>query len=238
MLVELQGQIEKITYASDETGFTIVKLKVDDRKNLVTVVGNLAAPMVGEILRMKGEWVNHPRYGEQFKLVHYETDMPASVHGIGKYLGSGLIKGIGPVMAKRIVERFGEKTLEVIENEIARLAEVEGVGKKRIKMIEKAWAEQKEIRGVMIFLQAHGVSSGYATKIFQQYGSKSIEAVKRNPYHIATDVFGIGFITADRIAEELGFTKDSALRAEAGIIYVLNQLTEEGHVYYPYEPLM
>ena len=182
--------------------------------------------------------MNHPRYGEQFKLVHYETDMPASVHGIGKYLGSGLIKGIGPVMAKRIVERFGEKTLEVIENEIARLAEVEGVGKKRIKMIEKAWAEQKEIRGVMIFLQAHGVSSGYATKIFQKYGSKSIEAVKRNPYHLATDVFGIGFITADRIAEKLGFTKDSALRAEAGIIYVLNQLAEEGHVYYPYEPLM
>ncbi len=238
MCAELQGQIEKITYTNEKTGFTIAKLKVAARRNLVTVVGNVAAPMVGEILRLKGEWVNHPKYGEQFKIAYYKTEIPTSVYGIGKYLGSGLIKGIGPIMAKRIVERFHERTLEVIENDIGRLAEVEGVGKKRIKMIEKGWAEQKEIREVMIFLQAHGVSSGYATKIFKRYGNKSIDAVKKNPYHLATDVFGIGFVTADQIAEKLGFTKDSALRAEAGIIYVLNQLADEGHTYYPYEPLM
>jgi exodeoxyribonuclease V alpha subunit len=238
MLTELHGQIEKITYASEETGFTIAKVRVDDRKDLVTVVGNLVAPMVGEILKMEGEWVNHPRYGEQFKIVQYKTEIPASVYGVGKYLGSGLIKGIGPVMAKRIVEKFGERTLEVIDKNIEKLAEVEGVGPKRIKMIKKGWDEHKEIREVMIFLQAHGISSGYATKIFKQYGSKSIDVVKQNPYHLATEVFGIGFVTADRIAEKLGFAKDSELRAEAGITYVLNQLADEGHVYYPYEPLM
>jgi exodeoxyribonuclease V alpha subunit len=238
MLTELHGQIEKITYASEETGFTIAKVRVDDRKDLVTVVGNLVAPMVGEILKMEGEWVNHPRYGEQFKIVQYKTEIPASVYGVGKYLGSGLIKGIGPVMAKRIVEKFGERTLEVIDKNIEKLAEVEGVGQKRIKMIKKGWDDHKEIREVMIFLQAHGISSGYATKIFKQYGSKSIDVVKQNPYHLATEVFGIGFVTADRIAEKLGFAKDSELRAEAGITYVLNQLADEGHVYYPYEPLM
>jgi len=238
MFAELEGQIEKITYTSVETGFTIAKVKVDGHRGLVTVVGNIAAPTVGEIIKMKGEWVNHPRYGEQFKIAHYDTKIPASVYGIGKYLGSGLIKGIGPVMAERIVEKFGKETLEVIEQQVDRLAEVEGIGRKRVRMIRRAWAEQKEIREVMIFLQSHGVSSGYATKIFKRYGRKSIEVVKQNPYTLATDVFGIGFVTADGIAEKLGFAKDSELRAEAGILYVLSQLAEEGHVYYPYEPLV
>jgi len=238
MLVELEGQLERITYANEETGFTIAKVKVHDRKELVTVVGNLAAPTPGEVIAMKGEWVNHPRYGEQFKIIHYKTQTPASVQGIGKYLGSGLIKGIGPVMAKRIVEKFGKETLEVIENRVEKLAEVEGVGKKRIQMIKRAWAEQKDIREVMIFLQSHGVSSGYATKIFKHYGSRSIEMVKQNPYLLATDVFGIGFVTADSIAEKLGFARDAELRAEAGILYVLNQLVEDGHVYFPYERLV
>lgn len=238
MFNELEGQIEKITYTSMETGFTIAKVKVDGHRGLVTVVGNIAAPTVGEIINMKGEWVNHPRYGEQFKIAHYHTKTPASVDGIGKYLGSGLIKGIGPVMAQRIVEKFGKETLEVIEQQVDRLAEVEGIGRKRIIMIRRAWAEQKEIREVMIFLQSHGVSSGYATKIFKRYGRKSIEVVKQNPYALATEVFGIGFVTADSIAGKLGFAKDSELRVEAGILYVLVQLAEEGHVYYPYEPLV
>jgi len=164
--------------------------------------------------------------------------VPADVHGIQKYLGSGLIKGIGQVMAKRFVKKFGKQTLDVIEQDIQRLLEVEGIGKKRIEMIGKAWADQKEIRQVMIFLQSHGVSSGYATKIFKQYGNESISVVKENPYRLATDIFGIGFITADKIAEKLGFAKDSELRAEAGILYVLHQLADDGHVYYPYEPLV
>ncbi len=238
MYVSLKGQIERITYTNDENGYTVAKVKVSGRKDLVTVVGTLLMPIPGEVIEMKGNWMNHPRYGEQFKVEHYKSLVPASVYGIEKYLGSGLIKGIGPIMAGRIVKKFGEETLEVIENEIEKLAEVDGIGKKRIEMVKKAWEDQKEIREVMIFLQTHGVGSGYATKIFKQYGSRSIQVVKENPYRLATDIFGIGFISADRIAEKLGFARDSELRAEAGILYVLHQLADEGHVYYPYEPLV
>jgi exodeoxyribonuclease V alpha subunit len=187
---------------------------------------------------MRGEWVNHPKFGEQFKVVESKTTVPATVYGIRKYLGSGLIKGLGPVMAGRIVKKFGEQTLDVIENEIQKLSRVNGIGKKRIGMIQKAWDEQKEIRDVMLFLQSHEISSGYATKIFKQYGNRSIAVVTDNPYRLATDIFGIGFVIADRIASKLGFPKDSPLRVEAGILYVLNQLSDEGHVFYPYEPLI
>ena len=238
MLTDLQGQIERITYTNEENGYTIAKLKVYGRRDLVTVVGNFMAPMPGEILKMQGEWANHPKFGEQFKVVYYKSLVPASVAGVEKYLGSGLIKGIGPVMAKRIVKKFEKETLDIIEQEVEKLTEVDGIGRKRIEMIKKAWADQKEIRQVMIFLQSHGVSSAYATKIFKTYGNESIEVVQENPYRLATDIFGIGFLTADRIAEKLGFAKDSELRAEAGILYVLHQLADEGHVYYPFQPLV
>jgi len=238
MLTDLEGQIERITYTNEENGFTIAKLKVYGRPDLVTVVGNLMAPTPGEILKLKGEWTNHPKYGQQFKIIHYKTTVPASVYGIQKYLGSGLIKGIGPVMAKRIVKTFGEQTLDIIEDEIDKLEQVTGIGRKRIKMIRKAWDDQKEIRDVMLFLQGHGVSSGYATKIFKQYGDRSIQVVKENPYRLATDILGIGFVTADHIAERLGFDKNSQLRSEAGILYVLHQLADEGNVYFPFEPLI
>lgn len=238
MFVNLQGQIEQIIYNNEENGYTIVKLRISDRKDPITVVGTLITPTPGEILKMKGYWTNHPKYGEQFRITDYETVTPATIHGIEKYLGSGLVKGIGPVMAKRIVEKFGRDTLEIIESDLHKLAEVDGISFGRIEMIKKAWEEQKEIRDVMLFLQAHDVSSGYATKIFRQYGKNSIEVVKDNPYRLASDIFGIGFITADRIAEKLGIGKDSLQRVEAGILYVLNQLSEDGHVYYPYEPLL
>jgi exodeoxyribonuclease V alpha subunit len=238
MHTDLQGQIERITYTNEENGYTVAKVKIYGRNDLVTVVGNILSPTPGEVIKMKGEWVNNSKYGEQFKVVHYKSLVPASVSGIQKYLGSGLIKGIGPVMAKRIVKKFGENTLEVIEHDIQKLSEVDGIGEKRIDMIENAWAAQKEIREVMLFLQSHGVSSGYATKIFKQYKYQSIEVVKENPYRLATDIFGIGFITADKIAEKLGIAKNSELRAEAGILYVLNQLSDDGHVYYPYELLI
>lgn len=238
MLTYLKGQIERITYNNEENGYTIAKVKAYGYQELVTVVGNLLSPNPGEVLNMKGEWSNHPKYGEQFKLVNYETLTPATVYGIKKYLGSGLIKGIGPIMAERIVTKFGEDSLNIIETAIDKLREVDGIGNKRIEMIKKAWEEQKEIRNVMLFLQSHNVSSGYATKIFKQYGNKSIEIVKDNPYRLAMDIFGIGFITADKIAENIGFTKDSEKRVEAGTLYVLHQLSEEGHVYFPYEPLI
>jgi exodeoxyribonuclease V alpha subunit len=237
MEIELSGQIEKITYTNEENGYTIARVKIPGQRDMVTVVGYLMSPTPGEILNMRGEWVNHPKFGEQFKVAEYKTAIPATVFGIQKYLGSGLIKGLGPVIACRIVDQFGEKTLDVIENDIEKLAMVEGIGKKRIAMIQNAWEEQKEIRDVMLFLQSHGVGSGYATKIFKQYGNRSVAVVTENPYRLAMDIFGIGFVIADSIAEKLGFPKDSPLRVEAGILYVLHQLSDEGHVFYPYEYL-
>lgn len=237
-LSTVQGQIERITFYNEETDFTIARLNASGYRDLITLVGTMMAPTPGQVVRVTGRWNNHPKFGEQFKVVRYTTLIPATVATIEKYLGSGLIKGIGPVMAKRMVAEFGKKTLDVIEEEIEKLIEVEGIGKKRMAMISKAWSDQKEIREVMLFLQGHGVSSGYAAKIFKHYGNQSIDVVKDNPYRLAMDIFGIGFVTADKIAENLGFAKDSDLRAEAGIIYVLNQLSDEGHVYYPYESLM
>ncbi|MGW8304084.1 MAG: SF1B family DNA helicase RecD2, partial [Desulfobacterales bacterium] len=238
MPTDLSGQIERITFTNEENGFTIAKVKVQGKRDLVTVVGNLMAPMPGEIIDMRGEWAHHPKYGEQFKVAQFKTKVPATVYGIQKYLGSGLIKGLGPVMAGRIVDRFGENTLDVIENQIDRLAEVKGIAQKSIANIAKAWDAQKEIRDVMIFLQSHGVSSAYASKIFKRYGDRSIAVVKQNPYRLATDIFGIGFLKADSIAKELGFSSDSEVRVEAGIVYTLHQLSEDGHVYFPYEPLV
>ena len=238
METELSGQIERITYTNEENGYTIARVKVYGQRDLITVVGYLMSPVPGEVLNLKGEWINHPKFGEQFKVVEYKTAVPATVFGIKKYLGSGLIKGLGPVIASRIVKKFGEKTLDIIENHIEKLAMVEGVGKKRIAMIQNAWDEQKEIRDVMMFLQSHGVSSGYATKIFKQYKNRSIAVVTENPYRLAMDIFGIGFVIADSIADKLGFSRSSPLRIEAGIIYVLHQLSDEGHVFYPYEYLV
>lgn len=237
-LTDLSGQIERITYTSEDSGYTVARLKVLGRTDLVTVVGPLMSPTPGEIIQMRGRWWNHPKYGEQFKVEFYETKVPASEYGIKKYLGSGLIKGIGPKIADRIVKAFGADTLTVIENESDKLGQVEGIGRKRIAMIQNAWDEQKEVREVMLFLQSHGVSSGYASKIFKQYGAQSIDVVKQNPYRLARDIFGIGFITADRIASQLGFAHNSPERAQAGVVYVLHQMAEEGHVYHPYLPLI
>ena len=238
MEIELSGQIERITFTNEQNGYTIARVKIDGRQDLVTVVGNLMSPTPGEMLNMRGEWITHPKFGEQFKVTQCKTALPATIFGIQKYLGSGLIKGLGPVIACRIVKKFGEKTLDIIENDIEKLSLVEGVGKKRVAMIQNAWAEQKDIRDVMLFLQSYGVGSGYATKIFKQYGSRSVAVVNENPYRLATDIVGIGFVIADSIAEKLGFPKDSPKRIEAGILYVLQQLSDEGHVFYPYEYLV
>jgi len=235
---ELEGQVENITYSSEETGYTVARLNVRGYPDPVTVVGNIIAPTPGEILAVRGSWINHPRFGRQFKVSSHSIKVPATLHGIKKYLGSGLIKGIGPVMASRIVKQFGEKTLEVIEHRTDELTKIGGIGPKRIGQIKDAWMEQKEIRDVMIFLQTHNVGAGYAAKIFKRYGHSSMSVLTRNPYMLASDIFGIGFNTADRIAEKLGFDKNAPVRAEAGILYTINQLVEEGHVYYPYELLI
>jgi len=236
--IEIQGQIERITFTNEENGYTVAKIKVKGKKDLITIVGTMFSVSPGEILRVRGFWDNHPRYGEQLTITNYETLLPATSKGIERYLGSGMIKGIGPLMAKRLVTRFKEDTLNIIEEDIERLKEVDGIGEKRIEMIRKAWEEQKEIRYVMIFLQGHGISPTYAVKIYRQYGKDSIRVVKENPYRLAMDIYGIGFKTADKIAQKLGISKDSQIRTEAGILHVLYELSEEGHVYYPYELLI
>ncbi len=235
---EIKGQVERITYFNEENNYTIAKVRIQGRSDLVTVVGTIFSAVPGEVLKLQGQWNRHPKYGEQFKIESYESVLPATVKGIERYLGSGMIKGIGPVMAKRLVSKFREETLNIIDNHTEKLYEVSGIGEKRVKMITEAWVEQKEVRDVMIFLQGSGVSPTYAAKIYKQYGNNSVRAVTENPYRLAADVFGIGFITADKIAEKLGMDKKAPARIEAGILYVLNQLADEGHVYYPYDPLI
>jgi exodeoxyribonuclease V alpha subunit len=234
----IQGSVERVTFANEENGYSVIKVKVPGRKDTVSVVGNFVSVTPGEVLRMEGSWDFHARFGEQFKVDRYETAVPDSIRGIVQYLGSGLIRGIGPIMAKRIVSRFETSTLEVIENNPARLLEVDGIGEYRLDQIRKAWEDQKDIRELMIFLRSHGVSAAFATRIFKYYGKASLEVVKENPYRLAMDVSGIGFLTADQIAQRLGVPLDSPLRAEGGLTYVLHQATEEGHVCVPQARLL
>jgi len=234
----LSGIVERITYCNEQTGFSVIKIKSKGFADLVTVVGNLATVNVGSVLRVKGEWKFDSKYGKQFSAVDYRETVPATLAGIEKYLGSGLIKGIGPVYARRIVKHFKEDTLRVIEESADYLINVEGIGPKRVEMVKKAWREQKEIKNVMIFLQSHGVSAAYAVKIFKTYGNKSIEIVRNNPYRLADDIWGIGFKTADKIAQQLGFAKNSYERCRSGIIYVLNQLANDGHCFARREQLI
>ncbi len=229
----IYGFLERLTYYNEENGFVVAKLQEKGKKELTTIVGNISGINVGESLKLSGRWVHNKKFGEQFQVEKFEVTVPATVHGIKKYLGSGLIKGIGPIMAERIVKKFALETLEVIEKTPERISEVDGIGPKRIAMITRAWEEQKEIKEIMIFLQGHGVSAAYSAKIYKQYGNESIGIVRENPYRLAKDIYGIGFITADKIAQNLGIDPNSLIRAKAGLIYVLNQLTEEGHVYYP-----
>jgi len=234
----IHGLLERVTYHNEESDFVVAKLREKDKRELTTIVGNLSGINPGESLKLTGQWVHNKKFGEQFRVETFEVTIPATLLGIQKYLASGLIKGIGPVMSARIVEKFGLDTLEVIEKKPERLSEVEGIGPKRISMIKQAWEEQKEIKEIMIFLQGHGVSASYSAKIYKQYGNQSIAIVRENPYRLARDIYGTGFITADKIAQNLGIDRNSLIRAKAGLIYVMNQLTEEGHVYYPENQLI
>ena len=234
----IQGVLERIIYENEETGFTVAKIKEDRKKELTTIVGNLIGVTPGERIELQGRWVYKKDYGEQFEVKEYKTIVPSTIAGIEKYLGSGLIKGIGPVTAKRIVSHFNLDTLDVIENSPNKLLEVEGVGQKRVSMIRGAWEAQKEIKEVMLFLQSHGVSATYAIKIYKQYSNGAISVVKNDPYRLAREIYGIGFKTADKIAVSLGVMKDAPQRIEAGIIHVLSEITDEGHTCYPYDELV
>ena len=237
-MTTISGILEKMTYFNEENGFGVGKLLEKGKRDLTTIVGNLSGIHEGESLKLTGKWVNNRRFGEQFQVDNFEITVPATVHGIRKYLSSGLIHGIGPVMAGRMVDLFGLETLEIIEKTPERLSEVEGIGSKRITLIAEAWKEQKEIKGIMIFLQGHGVSATYSAKIYRQYGNQSIQVVRENPYRLSQDIHGIGFVTADKIAQNMGISPHSLIRARAGLIYVLKGLAEEGHVYYPEKDLV
>lgn len=234
----LSGVVERITFANEENGFSVIKIKSKGFADLVTVVGNLAAVNVGATIRLKGEWRYDSKFGKQFNVVDYRETVPATIAGIEKYLGSGLIKGIGPVYARRIVKHFKEETLKVIEESPDYLINVEGIGQKRVDMIKKAWQEQKEIKNVMLFLQSNGVSTAYAVKIYKTYRNESISIVKTNPYRLADDIWGIGFKTADKIAQQLGFDKHSFERCRSGIVYILNELSNDGHCFSTREQLL
>ncbi|MCB0069197.1 MAG: ATP-dependent RecD-like DNA helicase, partial [Caldilineaceae bacterium] len=236
----LRGVVERITYHNEENGYTVAKLTPErDGRTLfgpereVPVVGNMLGLNVGEFVELTGRWSVHSEYGRQFQVETFRPVLPATIAGLEKYLGSGLIKGVGPVTARRIVKQFGLDTLEVIEGEPERLGEVPGVGPKRVAMITTTWAEQRAIKEVMLFLQSNGVSTSLATKIYKYYGDDAINQVRADPYRLARDIFGIGFLTADRIAQAMGLAPDAPERVAAGIAYALNQATDEGHVFLP-----
>ncbi len=233
MAETLRGVIERITFHNEENGYTIAQLTPDGQSYTVTVVGNMLGVNVGEAVELKGAWMAHPQYGRQFKAESVRTVLPATIAGLEKYLGSGLLKGIGPVTAKRIVRKFGLDTLRIIEETPDRLHEVLGVGRKRVELITRGWAEQKKIKEVMLFLQSHNVSTGLAVKIYKAYGDDAIEIVRNDPYRLARDIFGIGFITADKIAREIGIAADAPERVAAGVAYVLSEAADEGNVYLP-----
>jgi len=236
--VQISGQVERVTFHNPENGYTIAKMKVKGEAGLVTVAGSLPSLSPGEMLKLTGEWTNHPKYGPQFKIESHETIEPTSLLGIEKYLGSGIIKGIGPVMAKQLVDKFGEETLDIIEKHPERLAQVKAIGPKRVKIILEAWGSQKEIRSVMVFLQGHNVTPSFAVKIYKQYGKDSIKVVTENPYRLSEDIFGIGFRTADKIAVNLGVDLNSPVRARAGILHLLREAGDEGHLFFPYQELI
>ena len=225
----LRCVVERITYQNTENGYTVLKCAAKNYKDLVTVVGIMPEIHVGAVLSLEGMWKMDSKYGRQFSAEKFEETLPATVYGIEKYLGSGLIKGVGPKFAKRIVAKFGKDTLDIIEKNPDALNNVEGIGKVRVERIKKSWQEQKEIKNIMLFLQSHEVSTSHATRIFKTYGNKSIQIVQENPYRLADDIWGIGFKTADRIAEKMGFEKDRFIRLRSGILYALNKLAENGH---------
>jgi exodeoxyribonuclease V alpha subunit len=227
----LNGTVETISFRSEESGYTVCRVAIPGRKDPATVVGTCAAVWVGETLRAEGRWNRHPQHGLQFQADTITCIAPTSAKGIERYLASGMIRGIGKVMAQRLVEKFGVDSLRIIEKESARLEEVEGIGPYRRKMIKESWLEQKAVRDIMIFLQGHGVGTAQSARIYRTYGSQSIALISEDPYRLCRDVWGIGFLTADKVAISVGVPKESPLRAQSGLVHVLQTMTDEGHCY-------
>ena len=234
----LSGLVERVTFHSPETGFCVLRVKVRGHRELVTVVGSAASIQPGEFIQCSGRWDNHRDHGIQFKTTFLKVMPPSSIDGIEKYLGSGMIKGIGPHFAKKLVKAFGEDVFDVIENDPERLLKLDGIGPKRVERITSGWADQKAIREIMVFLQSHGVGTTRAVRIYKTYGADAIPLVSENPYRLARDIKGIGFMTADQIAEKLGIEKTAMIRARAGISYTLTEAVGEGHCGLPEDDLL
>src|SRR5262245_4695536 len=229
----ISGVVERITFHNEDNGYVVLRVVVPKHRDVVTVVGNLSSVVAGEYIEARGQWVNDKTHGVQFKADELKTTPPHTAEGIAKYLGSGLIKGIGPTYAKRIVEIFGDKTLEVIDKSPTFLSEVKGIGPQRLERIRRSWQEQRGVCDIMVFLNSYGIGTARAVRIYKQYGDNAIEMVKSNPYRLTTDIWGVGFKTADDLATRLGLPKDSPLRAQAAVRYVLQDLSGQGHVGYP-----
>ena len=235
---KIKCTIERITFQNPDNGYSVLHATIKGFREEQTIVGTFHEVTVGAVLTVEGNWRVDKRYGRQFAAEVWSEEMPADIIGIEKYLGSGLVKGIGPKFAKLIVSQFGLETFEVIEKDTERLLEVPGIGKGRVAKIKASWEKQKDVKDIMVFLQGHGVSSTYAAKIYKQYGKESIEKVQGNPYCLADDIWGIGFKTADGIAEKLGYEKNDLRRCRSGILYTLSKLSEDGHVYSEREQLI
>ncbi len=234
----ITGHIERITFQNAENGWTVARLQEPKKPDLTTVVGTMTSVQVGETLRCRGHWKNDPNYGFQFVVQDYEVTQPATIKGIQKYLASGMIKGIGDHFAEQIVMKYGEQTLDIIDQSPDVLMEIDGIGPKRLEKIKSGWSEQKSIREVMTFLMGYGISPTYAQKVFKTYGDNSIKIIKDNPYQLARDIWGIGFKTADQTAQKLGISKESEMRIDAGVEYVLNELSNDGHTCYPVDKFL
>ena len=231
----LTGIVERITFHSPESGFSVLRVKVKGQAELVTVVGSATSVSCGEILEAQGDWIIDRQFGQQFKAEQLSTSHPASVAGIQRFLGSGAVRSVGPKIAERIVERFGDQALEVLDQKPSLLLDVHGIGESRLSRMRESWREQKEVRKITLFLSEYDISSAKALRIYRTYGGRAIARIKENPYQLANDIRGIGFKTADELAGKLGIAKDSPFRIEAGVQYTLQQLSSEGHCAYPVE---
>jgi exodeoxyribonuclease V alpha subunit len=234
----LEGVLDRVVFSNEENAWSVVRLTVPGQRDTVTAVGNLLGVQPGENLRLSGSWIQDPKYGRQFKVASYATVAPATIAGIEKYLGSGLIRGIGKGFAARLVQTFGLETLDVIENHPERLREVDGIGRQRSLAIQRAWEEQRDIKDVMIFLQSHGVSTHYAIKVYKAYGASAVTVVRENPFRLATEIYGIGFKTADQIASALGILPTAPQRIEAGTLHLLSEAADRGNVHLPRAQLL
>ena len=238
MRASAEGIVERIVYENPENGFLVARMRVEGQHDLLTFVGSMMAISPGETIHIEGDWVDDHKFGRQIRVTSYKTVLPNSLIGIEKYLGSGLIHGIGPAYAERLIKAFGIETLKVIDEQPEKLRKVEGIGPKRAKQIREAWEEQKNIQSIMVFLQGHGIGTNQAVKIYKKYGDGAVAVLRENPFKLIEDISGIAFLGADKIATNLGLDKESPTRISAGVTYTLRQMVSDGHVYAERKPLL